>query len=762
LKFSNVADPLQKETLSRSDSLNSLESEPGGASPQKLSTEPRGRSLDTIGTFGWAVLIGGTAVLLAVLALLIFLWSPAFGADRVTESSPLWRWLSLSGARPLAVLQTITVLTAVARLAAAAQATLGTSLLAAVVLESNAGVPLFRVPEFSVMRSASSGRGPLRLAWLLVKSCARPLDGVFAGLAILLLALSVALQFSSTILISDLGSMTISGYPREGTAGFAISQEAGQMAAMRQQTSRSWLESAPAVMVPFGEMKALPTNMSPSGFGVSDTGVLRRVFLPLRQDGEAPLRGFRGGGFAMDSRYVCMPPVLNATISVSPATGAPAANTMPFYSNISGSINYGTTFAMAGLGFDSSCLSGSCFAPTFDCTIPSLIPQQMGNGVNGTQAYGLCILPSTTIATRSIPAGDENSTIPATSKVLLLSRNNGNWLNWSYQNNAMQGQPRQGLVGTIQVPSMDANPTQDGEWTKLQLENGVILEYSLCFQQLAVSVTEIDVSRDIDNSISSNGGQGRMGMIDTSAARNMLGAMPDAEATRNRGIFVMNPVGDSSDTVSNTTDYFLNRLLLTDQTASGQSVSVIMHPMATSYSSIDADVEYQSLFADIMDTTNRPGLALRSLMTAAMGSLVNNAVDSNMMDNTQAVTIIPSADVLAPTRLAGLAVVVALLFLHMLCVACIAAQFLMQTRYSGRGKGNHWQTIAQVVSVGTKKTLEGAVERTDKEIGAMLGNGDIRVRIGRCPYTGRVTVVPLDLDCLQEWKAQVDAGALRG
>jgi len=773
LQFSTASDPEKKETLARADTASSTDSHGNGFDAGPAAPAGFGRrTLASLGVFGSTILLGGGAAVLAVLALLLFLWAPALGTQQVTETSAVWRWLAVSDSRPLALLQTITVLTALARLATAAQATLATSLLAAVVLESPAGVPLFRVPEFSVMRSASHGRGPLRLAWLLLRSSAAnasPREVLFAALAAALLVLSAAVQFSSAILISDLGRLRVPGAPGQALVPVLMSADAFRAAATRPQTARSWLETAPSAWVPFGEGVAPRADMAPSRSGVSDTGLLRRVFLPLPQDGEASLRRYVGPGYALDARYVCVPPVVDAALSVAPTTDVPPADRMPFHSNITGSINYGATFGGAGLAFDSSCSAGSCFPSTIDCTIPSLVPptQQAGNTSSqflyGGQAYGVCVLPGADASSNPGAAqapllGNAGSSIAPDAKVILLSRNNGNWLSWSFQNGGLPGQPRQGLNGTIRVPSADATSSQDGEWTKLQLVNGVVLELSLCFQQVAVSVTDVDVSRAADAVLPSTGWNRKTGMLDTSSARNMLGAMSNSTSRSSRGIFTMNPVGNSRERFDNTTQYFVNQLLLKDLPASGRSLSMIMQPMATSYSSLQPEMEYQALFADILATTGRPAMGLHSIMTAAMGSVVNKAVTSGLVDVPEAAAVTASVDVLAPERFVGLAIVMVLLLLHLLCVVGITTQFLTRTKFSGRGKGNHWQTIAQVVSVGTKRTFEGAVERTDKEIGAMLGNGDIRVRIDRCPYTGRVTIVPLDMDCLKEWKAQVDAG----
>ncbi|KAF6800196.1 hypothetical protein CSOJ01_12310 [Colletotrichum sojae] len=147
-----------------------------------------------LGLWGLIIIGGGTAVILAVLGFLVFLWSGE-GPEDGRHATKAWRWVILNQH----ITQAVTLSTVLLRVAVTTQSSIYTSLVASLVLEGH-GVPLHRAAEVSVIRCANDG--PLGLSWLLLTSVRR--SAAQAALAVVLLVATVAVQFSSTLLVSDL------------------------------------------------------------------------------------------------------------------------------------------------------------------------------------------------------------------------------------------------------------------------------------------------------------------------------------------------------------------------------------------------------------------------------------------------------------------------------------------------------------------------------------------------------------------------------
>ncbi len=206
------------------------------ASPTGVSRETRGK----LDTFSQIVLLGGSFLALGALGFIFFLWFGE-GSDSGKNAASLWRWIVLQ--QRLA--QAITVLTLVLRVVMVAQISICTSLVAALVLERH-GIPLFCAAELSMLRSTNDG--PRQLAWLLLTS--GPRSAVLPKMVITVLFLCfLALQFSSTILISDLGYGSIVGSHIEIAMGTSMTDETTHQSGFPNAFAYS------PVPIPFGEIQ---------------------------------------------------------------------------------------------------------------------------------------------------------------------------------------------------------------------------------------------------------------------------------------------------------------------------------------------------------------------------------------------------------------------------------------------------------------------------------------------------------------------------
>lgn len=244
-----------------------------------------------IGTFGICVLISGYITSLGSYAFLCFLWTS-------NENNSTWRWIIITGLIKAAV----TISSGVIRTSIAAQSTICTSMLAALMMEM---VPFTATSSaiLSIKRFAGGDPWTLLLAngskkWILllliISTCLN----------------SIVSQFISTFLISDLAEGQMSGDPRTyrypSTSPLHIKWEP------------DWPFLSPPSFPTFAEY----TEPSPQASDVDDTGVSLRGLLPIGLSTiRESIHNYSGMGTILNSRVVCMRPSLR-DITISDARDA--------------------------------------------------------------------------------------------------------------------------------------------------------------------------------------------------------------------------------------------------------------------------------------------------------------------------------------------------------------------------------------------------------------------------------------------------------
>lgn len=200
-----------------STSTNASTHEHGPTGPDtRLARDSRLPILHSVGRTGCTVLVLGSALTLIALAFLIFLWAgegPIPGGERAFR---IWRGIMLSGQ----IAQAVTLSSLVLRVVSASQATICTSMVAALLLERRS-VPISYVARVSVMRSVNGGpRELLQMILPRIHSLAAHAELVL--LAVLFIS-AVGIQFSSTILVSDFEMTRLIGYPNRTRMNIATS-----------------------------------------------------------------------------------------------------------------------------------------------------------------------------------------------------------------------------------------------------------------------------------------------------------------------------------------------------------------------------------------------------------------------------------------------------------------------------------------------------------------------------------------------------------
>ncbi|KAL8282400.1 hypothetical protein RB597_009895 [Gaeumannomyces tritici] len=567
-----------------------------------------------LGVWGFTTIALGSFVTLAILAFLAFLWTTeaVSGSERAPAA---WRWVVLGGRAT----QAVTLATVVARAAITAQSTVYTSLIAGIALERH-GVPLSAAAQFSVLRAINDG--PLRLAWLLLTSSPRR-SALLAGLAVVLFATTVAVQFSSTILVSDLEFSALVGKARN---------------------ANGWLDR-PTVYVPFGEISSPgAADAVPSGkTGLSDTGMVRRGFLPVRQ--QQIIRRYHSPAIVFNSRFLR------------------------------------DRNARAREGFSNSiCVPdgrGAADSARNFTLSDEAVPRHAG-----------MFLFLRTKGTAELWRGP-NMTVVSGQFPLAAAAGNGG-----------------GGGGAIEWASFEVAIGGRFVGAQLTT-GGLQVDASLCFQEAAFDMSDVKVwtPRDLRQpplvapaerlSVPGGGGAAGLGEMAAAVATAMTAPPPPPAVIppEERGTFSVEWIGEPRrvDMVQYLTTRLVSSNYKAPRSGGGGNVSLLMDPLGADEVSLDFEphVEYQVLFRDLLNATGRPAVALQSVPAALAGSMVTEAMPQ--FNVRASATVTSSEFVLTPHRTRGLVVVAAVAGANMACG--LAA---LTTSHSARG--SFWQVLSQLVS----------------------------------------------------------------
>ncbi|KAK1726646.1 hypothetical protein CaCOL14_004426 [Colletotrichum acutatum] len=674
-----------------------------------------------LGSLGLATIGGGTALVLALLGFLLFLWTGEGSQDGKTATA-LWRWVMLNQH----ITQAITLSTVLLRIAVTAQASIYTSLIAGVVLEKH-GVPLFRVAEISIIRCTNDG--PFQLTWLLMTSARKAY--MPTGLAVLLLLTTFVVQFSSTLLVSDLGMNDLVGDAKARTLNVHMSRD---VISLNRQMN-NWI-SRPTAYVPFGESPSESNTTLNIQSSFTDTGIVQRTFLPLSTSQMSTLRHYTGGVYGFESRFVCLRPSVSAFLSVT--VPAPGSDTVPFYLNVAGGLSYETMFREAGLLPPENCENGSCFPSAFNCSLPQF--QYTETQARQGFTNSLCIPNGTAARPSAQNHTISDDPITAYSQVFLFFRNNGTHDLWKGPENRV-------LAGTFGLNNVSST---DGEWLTYnrpiggrlpkgeRVETGVLrLDMSLCFQQLAFNFAHVKLSSKKDLKESQVTWNPRTKAWNTNKIQKLMGVGAHGKSANSRGIFSLDSV--QTPCHLNATQYLTNKLI-NDLYSSPRTfnLSLFMDPQGSGNSPIKPHVEYQAIFADILNVTNRPGVAMQSTLTALSGSIINEALPQFDVQANAIMT--SSVRVMTPKSLRGLLIIFGVMALNMACGLAVVLVFMFQSRYSSQG--NYWQAVAQIVSDETAWILEGVTDASDGHVEDEVKGSNNLVCVSRSDRSGRVRVAP--------------------
>lgn len=204
------------------------------------------------------------------------------------------------------VSQAVTLSTLAIRLALATQAGAAISMLASTLIERH-GVPLHQAPSISIMRFINNG--PVLSAFDLWSGGHWYRNSLIYTLLILLACTTSISQFTSTLLLWDIESGNVLGFPAEKDldAGFSMNDYMEHFRTLLTQAPNYWA-STPSTYNTFAEWSigadALPDH-------AVDTGPTIRALLPITSNNDLlELEEYNGTASLFDARVSCVRPTI--------------------------------------------------------------------------------------------------------------------------------------------------------------------------------------------------------------------------------------------------------------------------------------------------------------------------------------------------------------------------------------------------------------------------------------------------------------------
>ena len=267
-------------------------------SPAKMNPILKASILQRMELYGVITVLGGIPLQVGIMIFLGYLW---FQQHLIDDYSHVWRIIVLSSW----MAPTVTLSTVILRLVVGAQLVVCTCLVAGLMLET-ASTSFQDAPKLAVLRAYNGG--PWDIVWLIIQRLPHRFCLSRPELLIILLSLTgVALQFSSTFLVSDLGESTIKSDPE--SRRLAVFDTSGKF--VTANGDYLWTKS-PGTWSTFAEVRADNASVSSQA---SDTGTILRAYLPFEAKDRLLLRSYQGPAVTQQARTVCVPAELDGQFS---------------------------------------------------------------------------------------------------------------------------------------------------------------------------------------------------------------------------------------------------------------------------------------------------------------------------------------------------------------------------------------------------------------------------------------------------------------
>ncbi|KAI1405368.1 hypothetical protein F4819DRAFT_423210 [Hypoxylon fuscum] len=686
------------------------------------------RLKESIGIYGIFIIIAGGLINVGAWCFLLFLWFGGGQASNGAQAPHFWRYLMLNSW----ITQTITLTSLVLRLFVSAQATICTSLLAALVLE-NHHVHLSEAARYTILRGVNDGpMGLIQLTFSSLQSWKKAFGRIESLLITILFLTALAVNFSSTILLSDVG---FSGVVHDQTTK-EIPLAFNLSTTVFVPSTEYW-NQRPRAYATFGEINS-GMLAAPNDRGLSDTGVVRRVFFPLSNASERTTTSrYSGAAWVMTSRTTCMPPEIQGLIS-GDATFGGGMNSG--FGRFSGNISYDMTLQRAGLSQVSLCDSQKCLPTQFDCTFPGASGYASEIEAGHEWVHSFCVLSPTRNFTDPDDVGPptwniDNSPVSSSSTVHLILGTNGPSSYWKRLGNE--------TFNTRSAGTYD-------EWNSYKIEQGILINASICFSAVNVTISQVTLQAQgkIDEP-TINFDRDTM-QWDSTSVRIQLGANESVQDFDRRGIFQVETIRNILPDGSNDASQPFNLTVAEASTSVLQNAigsdtfpllddtdhTVNLCDVCTKYGT-GMDREITTLLGDILRSTRHAAMAILTTWSVLGQTYFTDLLD--LFDVAGEAQVVSVANVQVPLRRQGFIAVSVILAVHLTNMVVITIFYVAKTRYSRQG--NIWYAISQIVCRETQAILTESNEMKDDRVADSIKHDDHPVKLTRSDDNGRVELV---------------------
>lgn len=662
----------------------------------------------SLGIMGCVVIFAGSIGILLLIAFLAYLWFGYGNTPEATNATWIWRQIAIRDW----MTRTITICALALRTLLSFQTIYCTSMLASLILEK-CFVRRSQVACLSLLRGLNSG--PFTLAQIILSSktlaMARHIE---VWLVLLLFILSTLLQFTSTLLVSDLHNYSVVGNSNHTSLASLVGLDQVAKLDNRRFSILQDPDLSSGFSI-FGEtQQASFVSVEPNANGLSSTGLVERGLLPLASvDERMAVRYYNGTSMILSSAVSCMRPVITGQYAQFSTTGSSSG-----VGTVKGSLDVPKSLQQA-LGTDQySCESGQCEVIYFACDVPASVG-------GGPPAPAVCILNGDdTNVNKTYSQNVSAKPWEVTSFMWLVFSSKVSDDQWASIPEASEGR--------YELPA--SAPFNESEWEEYPLFLNASILITLCFsdfniEQHNVSMKAPKPTREpiVQWSVLS-------GTSNASDAQSYFGATSPALPLSDRGILEMDildlPLGEAQNQSSVMTTaeiiYYILYYQLGYASPPNTTFVACWQCLATGSSS---SPKTQALFQGIINSTNRAAPALHTwISVAAFASYYEVLPSMNGFDNVIIQSVVETktpGPCTTAANCAGFITVTTLLGIYLLVVLAITLLFLRRARFSR--VSNIWHTFAQLVGEELNEILACANQQPDDKVVEMMqkqGNDD--------------------------------------
>jgi hypothetical protein len=538
----------------------------------------------------------------------------------------------------------------------------------------------------------------------------------YSMLIVLAICNAFALQFTSTVLLSDFGPTDVVMDYTYYNMSFGLNRDVSSNSKYGQTNTYGGVDywkTGPYSYQRFAEYK----EKGMDGSNYVDTGKTLRGFPPHKTAEAWTLRDYSGPMTVIDARVVCVKPtVRKLTLST------------PYYTTFNGTFDWNGTHPDL-----KSAVETEGIGTTINCTIPL---REYFTDFNW--ATSLCTIGvGQARLAGGITSDDDDDTYPTGHTAAFLMLNvTGSGDDWIAS-----------LPNGTELQQTDATASS---WARYARGN-VSIDFSLCFFNPLPWSYVVSVTSDKDGTDESFIYDGKLGTYNTSNLELMYGATEKSLSPEERGQLKLtnksNWNASRIDGLYNiTTENFIfdtlgridyEAMYSPDPDGSafvGVGSTTMFTQVGLPHQSVHRS--HAVLFQNIIQKTQNPALAFQTLYTILLQMAYYDFLYEYDVELEAKYKTSDSLDI--PYLWKGLGVVLSLLGLHFALIVTALQMFLTRTEMSLLG--NAWQAVSQVVSTDTAGVLHNGATTTDREVkGSMKRNGvaDSKIRIAKSLTNGR-------------------------